>query len=96
MKTKSLLLVLIAFFTCFTANATQTDNGTGATLSNGIWYTTLVSTQYDIQDGNNLDIHLDYPSNKVSFDCRRAAITGSDDKKKIEIQHKVNGNWSVL
>ena len=93
---KKFFLLVLAFIFSISGYAVQTDNGTGATKSGSTWYSTIVSKQYDIQDGNNLDIYFSYPSNHVKFDCYRASITGSDDKKKIEVQHKVNDSWSVF
>ena len=92
---KCFLLILSCVFSIY-GYAVQTDNGTGVTKSGSTWYSTIVSGNYDIQDGNNLDVNFSYPSNHVKFDCYRAAITGGDDKKKIEVQHKVNNSWSVF
>ena len=93
---KKFFLLVLAFIFSISGYAVQTDNGTGATKSGSTWYSTIVSKQYDIQDGNNLDIYFSYPSNHVKFDCYRASITGGDDKKKIEVQHQVSGSWSVF
>ena len=93
---KKFFLLVLAFIFSISGYAVQTDNGTGATKSGSTWYSTIVSKQYDIQDGNNLDIYYSYPSNHVKFDCYRASITGGDDKKKIEVQHQVSGSWSVF
>ena len=93
---KKYLLLILASVLSISGYAVQTDNGTGATNSGNTWYSTIVNGNYDIQDGNNLDVNFSYPSNHVKFDCWRAAITGSDNKKKIEVQHKVNGSWSVF
>ena len=95
MKPRHFLLVLASVFS-ICGYAVQTDNGTGATKSGSTWYSTIVSKEYDIQDGNNLDVYYSYPSNHVKFDCYRASITGGDDKKKIEVQHQVSGSWSVF
>ena len=94
---KRYFLLVLAFVFSICGYAIQTDNGTGVT-NNGstTWYSTIVTGNYDIQDGNNLDVNFSYPSNHVKFDCYRAAITGGDDKKKIEVQHKVNNSWSVF
>ena len=69
---KKFFLFVLAFIFSICGYAIQTDNGTGATKSGSTWYSTIVSKQYDIQDGNNLDINFSYPSNHVKFDCRRA------------------------
>ena len=93
---KRYFLLVLAFVFSICGYAIQTDNGTGVTQSGSTWYSTIVYGNYDIQDGNNLDVSFSYPSNHVKFDCYRAAITGGDDKKKIEVQHKVNNSWSVF
>ena len=93
---KKYLLLILASVLSISGYAVQTDNGTGATQSGNTWYSTIVNGNYDIQDGNNLDVNFSYPSNHVKFDCYRASITGGDNKKKIEVQHKVNGSWSVF
>ena len=93
---KKFFLFVLAFIFSICGYAVQTDNGTGVTQSGSTWYSTIVTGNYDIQDGNNLDVNFSYPSNHVKFDCYRAAITGGDDKKKIEVQHKVNNSWSVF
>ena len=93
---KRYFLLVLAFIFSICGYAVHTDNGTGAIYESGVWYSTKVTSQYDIQDGNNLDVYYSYPSNYVKFDCYRAAITGGDDKKKIEVQHQVSGSWSVF
>lgn len=93
---KKYLLLILASVLSISGYAVQTDNGTGATQSGSTWYSTIVNGNYDIQDGNNLDVNFSYPSNHVKFDCYRASITGGDNKKKIEVQNKVNGSWSVF
>ena len=93
---KKFFLLVLAFIFSICGYAVQTDNGTGATQSGSTWYSTIVNGNYDIQDGNNLDVNFSYPSNHVKFDCYRASITGGDNKKKIEVQNKVNGSWSVF
>lgn len=93
---KKFFLLVLAFIFSISGYAVQTDNGTGATQSGSTWYSTIVNGNYDIQDGNNLDVNFSYPSNHVKFDCYRASITGGDNKKKIEVQNKVNGSWSVF
>ena len=93
---KKCFLLILSFVFSISGYAVQTDNGTGVTKSGSTWYSTIVNGNYDIQDGNNLDVNFSYPSNHVKFDCYRAAITGGDDKKKIEVQHKVNNSWSVF
>lgn len=92
----SLIAIFVAIFFAQNVYAIQTDNGTGATKSGSTWYSTIVNKEYSIQDGNNLDINLSYPSNHVKFDCYRGAITGGDDKKKIEIQQEIDGKMSVF
>ena len=93
---KKYFLLFLSFVFSISGYAVQTDNGTGVTQSGSTWYSTIVSKEYDIQDGNNLDVYYSYPSNYVKFDCYRASITGGDDKKKIEVQHQVSGSWSVF
>ena len=92
---KKYLLLILASVLSISGYAVQTDNGTGATKSGSTWYSTYVSTQYDIQDGNNLDIYFSYPSNQVKFDVYRKNWTGVANNKKIEIQQQINGSWSV-
>lgn len=93
---KKFFLLVLAFIFSICGYAVQTDNGTGATKSGSTWYSTYVSTQYDIQDGNNLDIYFSYPSNQVKFDVYRKSWTGVEKNKKIEIQQQINGSWSVF
>ncbi len=93
---KKYFLLFLSFIFSICGYAFQTDNGTGATQSGSTWYSTIVNGNYDIQDGNNLDVNFSYPSNHVKFDCYRASITGGDNKKKIEVQNKVNDSWSVF
>lgn len=93
---KKYFLLFLSFVFSISGYAVQTDNGTGVTQSGSTWYSTIVYGNYDIQDGNNLDVNFSYPSNHVKFDCYRASITGGDDKKKIEVQHKVDNSWSVF
>ena len=92
---KKYLLLILASVLSISGYAVQTDNGTGATKSGSTWYSTYVSNQYDIQDGNNLDIYFSYPSNQVKFDVYRKKWTGIANNKKIEIQQQINGSWSV-
>ncbi len=93
---KKFFLLVLAFIFSICGYAVQTDNGTGATKSGSTWYSTYVSNQYDIQDGNNLDIYFSYPSNQVKFDVYRKNWTGVANNKKIEIQQQINGSWSVF
>lgn len=93
---KKFFLLVLAFIFSICGYAVQTDNGTGATKSGSTWYSTVVSQQYDIQDGNNLDIYFSYPSNQVKFDVYRKSYTGIANNKKIEIQQQLNGSWSVF
>ncbi len=93
---KKYLLLILASVLSISGYAVQTDNGTGATKSGSTWYSTVVSQQYDIQDGNNLDIYFSYPSNQVKFDVYRKNWTGITNNKKIEIQQQLNGSWSVF
>lgn len=93
---KKYLLLILASALSISGYAIQTDNGTGATKSGSTWYSTIVSTQYDIQDGNNLDIYFSYPSNQVKFDVYRKNWTGIANNKKIEIQQQINGSMSVF
>ena len=93
---KKFFLLVLAFIFSICGYAVQTDNGTGATKSGSTWYSTVVSKQYDIQDGNNLDIYFSYPSNQVKFDVYRKNWTGIANNKKIEIQQQLNGSWSVF
>ena len=94
---KKYLLLILASVLSISGYAVQTDNGTGATKSGSTWYSTIVvSKQYDIQDGNNLDIYFSYPSNQVKFDVYRKKWTGVANNKKIEIQQQINGSWSVF
>lgn len=93
---KKFFLFVLAFIFSISGYAVQTDNGTGATKSGSTWYSTYVSNQYDIQDGNNLDIYFSYPSNQVKFDVYRKNWTGITNNKKIEIQQQINGSWSVF
>jgi hypothetical protein len=93
---KKYLLLILASVLSISGYAVQTDNGTGATKSGSTWYSTIVSKQYDIQDGNNLDIYFSYPSNQVKFDVYRKKYTGIANNKKIEIQQQLNGSWSVF
>ena len=93
---KKFFLLVLAFIFSISGYAVQTDNGTGATKSGSTWYSTIVSKQYDIQDGNNLDIYFSYPSNQVKFDVYRKSYTGIANNKKIEIQQQLNGSWSVF
>ena len=93
---KKFFLFVLAFIFSICGYAIQTDNGTGATKSGSTWYSTVVYAEYNIEDGNNLDVNFSYPSNHVKFDCWRESILGGDDKKKIEVQHKVNNSWSVF
>ena len=93
---KKFFLLVLAFIFSISGYAVQTDNGTGATKSGSTWYSTIVSKQYDIQDGNNLDIYFSYPSNQVKFDVYRKNYTGIANNKKIEIQQQLNGSWSVF
>lgn len=93
---KKYLLLILASVLSISGYAIQTDNGTGATKSGSTWYSTYVSKQYDIQDGNNLDIYFSYPSNQVKFDVYRKNYTGIANNKKIEIQQQINGSWSVF
>ena len=94
------LYFIIAIFAALSTTqniyAIQTDPGTGATFDGSTWWTTIVSTQYDIQDGNNLDIPLKYPSNYVEFACQRDGGTLITKNKQIEIQQNVNGSNSVF
>ena len=92
---KCFLLILASVFS-ICSYAIQTDNGTGATQSGSTWYSTIVSKEYDIQDGNNLDIYFSYPSNQVKFDVYRKNYTGIANNKKIEIQQQINGSMSVF
>ena len=96
---KCFLLILSCVFSLY-GYAIQTDNGTGATQIGGTWYSTTVAITtgngYDIQDGNNLDINLSYPSNHVKFDCYRKGVTALSNNKKIEVQQKINGSMSVF
>ena len=94
-KLKYFLVLLLSLYSIITY-AIQHDNGTGPIKNGSTWYSTIVYGPYDIQDGNNLDINLSYPSNHIKFDSYRASILGGDDKKKIEIQQKVNNSWSVF
>lgn len=93
---KKFFLFVLAFIFSISGYAVQTDNGTGATKSGSTWYSTIVSKQYDIQDGNNLDIYFSYPSNQVKFDVYRKSYTGIANRKKIEVQQQLNGSWSVF
>ena len=93
---KKFFLFVLAFIFSISGYAIQTDNGTGATKSGSTWYSTIVYTQYDIQDGNNLDIYYSYPSNQVKFDVYRKNYTGIANNKKIEIQQQINGSMSVF
>ena len=93
---KKFFLFVLAFIFSICGYAIQTDNGTGATKSGSTWYSTIVSKQYDIQDGNNLDIYFSYPSNQVKFDVYRKNYTGIANNKKIEIQQQINGSMSVF
>ena len=94
---KKYLLLILASVLSISGYAIQTDNGTGATKSGSTWYSTIVSKQYDIQDGNNLDINFSYPSNHVKFDCRRAEyFFAGKEAEKIEIQQNISGTWSVF
>lgn len=93
---KKFFLLVLAFIFSICGYAIQTDNGTGATKSGSTWYSTIVSKQYDIQDGNNLDIYFSYPSNQVKFDVYRKNWTGIANNKKIEIQQQINGSWEVF
>lgn len=93
---KKFFLLVLAFIFSICGYAVQTDNGTGATKSGSTWYSTYVSNQYDIQDGNNLDIYFSYPSNQVKFDVYRKSWTGVANNKKIEIQQQLNGSMSVF
>ena len=94
---KKFFLFVLAFIFSICGYAIQTDNGTGATKSGSTWYSTIVSKQYDIQDGNNLDINFSYPSNHVKFDCRRAEyFFAGKEAEKIEVQQNISGTWSVF
>ena len=94
---KKYLLLILASVLSISGYAVQTDNGTGATKSGSTWYSTYVSTQYDIQDGNNLDIYFSYPSNQVKFDCRRGSyFFAGKEAENIEVQQKINDSWSVF
>lgn len=93
---KKFFLLVLAFIFSISGYASQTDNGTGATKSGSTWYSTYVSKQYDIQDGNNLDIHFSYPSNQVIFDVYRDSWTGTKKNKQIEIHQYINDSWSVF
>lgn len=93
---KKCFLLILSFVFSICGYAVQTDNGTGVTQSGSTWYSTIVSKQYDIQDGNNLDIYFSYPSNQVKFDVYRKNYTGIANNKKIEIQQQLNGSWSVF
>ena len=93
---KKYLLLILASVLSISGYAIQTDNGTGATKSGSTWYSTIVSKQYDIQDGNNLDVYFSYPSNQVKFDVYRKNYTGIANNKKIEIQQQLNGSMSVF
>lgn len=93
---KKFFLFVLAFIFSISGYAIQTDNGTGATKSGSTWYSTIVSKQYDIQDGNNLDVYFSYPSNQVKFDVYRKNWTGIANNKKIEIQQQINGSWEVF
>ena len=95
---KYLLLILASVLSIsgYAKNNIQTDNGTGATKSGSTWYSTYVSKQYDIQDGDNLDIYFSYPSNQVKFDVYRKSWTGVANNKKIEIQQQINGSWEAF
>ena len=93
---KKYLLLILASVLSISGYAIQTDNGTGATKSGSTWYSTIVSKQYDIQDGNNLDVYFSYPSNQVKFDVYRKSWTGVEKNKKIEIQQQINGSWEAF
>lgn len=94
---KKYLLLILASVLSISGYAVQTDNGTGATKSGSTWYSTIVSKQYDIQDGNNLDIYFSYPSNQVKFDCRRGSyFFAGKEAENIEVQQKINDSWSVF
>ena len=94
---KKYLLLILASVLSISGYAIQTDNGTGATKSGSTWYSTIVSKEYDIQDGNNLDINFSYPSNHVKFDCRRAEyFFAGKEAEKIEVQQNISGTWSVF
>lgn len=97
MKKFFLFVLAFIFSICgYAKNNIQTDNGTGATKSGSTWYSTYVSKQYDIQDGDNLDIYFSYPSNQVKFDVYRKNWTGIANNKKIEIQQQINGSWEAF
>ena len=91
MKKCFLLVLAFAFSIC--GYAVQYDNGTGATKSGSTWYSTIVSKQYDVQDDNNLDIALSYPSNQVKFDCWRGTVA-TNKNKQILVDQYLNGSWS--
>ena len=93
---KKCFLLILSFVFSIYGYAIQTDNGTGATKSGSTWYSTIVSKQYDIQDGNNLDIYYSYPSNQVKFDVYRKNWTGVANNKKIEIQQQINSSMAVF
>jgi hypothetical protein len=93
---KKYLLLILASVLSISGYASHRDDGTGATKSGSTWYSTYVSGQYDIQDGNNLDIHFSYPSNQVKFDVYRKSWTGVEKNKKIEIHQYINDSWSVF
>ena len=98
---KKYLLLILASVLSTSGYAIQTDNGTGATKSGSTWYSTTVAITtgngYDIQDGNNLDVNLSYPSNHVKFDCRRAEyFFAGKEAEKIEVQQNISGTWSVF
>ena len=89
---KCFLLILASVFS-ICGYTVQYDNGTGATKSGSTWYSTIVSKQYDVQDDNNLDIALSYPSNQVKFDCWRGTVA-TNKNKQILVDQYLNGSWS--
>ncbi len=94
------LYFIIAIFAALSTTqniyAIQTAPNTGAEKRDGTWYSIIVDDQYDIQDGNNLDVSFSYPSDYLWFDCYRKNWTGIANNKKIEVQHDATGSMTVL
>lgn len=94
------LYFIIAIFAALSTTqniyAIQTAPNTGAEKRDGTWYSIIVDEQYDIQDGNNLDVSFSYPSDYLWFDCYRKNWTGIANNKKIEVQHDATGSMTVL
>ena len=98
MKTKSLLLVLIAFFMMQYTNAAIDGNGTHS--EGAWWYTTSAYTDgsyYELQDGwsvdkPHLDINLAYPSDNVAFQVWNQSASTAN--RNFIVDQFVNGSWS--